>query len=388
VDHQRTSRISIAVLATIAVALAVGAVIGVYASASSGAAAGVVPTYRGNAARTGEMAGPGPAGSPSIAWRVDAGGAFGNSPVIGQGVVFAASADGEVRAVSLADGSPRWSVKLHQPVSASPVLVGDLVIVGDELGKVHGLAVATGAEAWNVTTDGAITGSPAAVGGDVIVATQGSHAFRLEAATGHPVWSVDVGGATARSVATDGVTAFLGVGGELVAIGLGDGRERWRTTVAGSGDVGTPAIAGGLVYASTGIGGDPADAGVAVLDAATGAIRWRYASPAQAGVYTPAVSGGRAFVLGHDGLLVALDATTGTTLWTTRFESELEALPSVVGDTVYVIGNDGPAAAVDAATGSVRWTVPIAGVPFAPSVADGFLVVGTNLGHLYAIRGS
>ncbi len=63
-------------------------------------------------------------------------------------------------------------------------------------------------------------------------------------------------------------------------------------------------------------------------------------------------------------------------------------LPSIVGDTVYVIANDGPAAAVDVATGDIRWSVPIQGVPFAPAIAGGYLLVGTNVGHLYAIGGS
>lgn len=350
---------------------------------------GGVPTYRGNPARTGEMAGPGPRGDrPVIAWEFEADGPFSNSPVVADGTVFAASGDGRIHVLELATGNERWAVDIGGHLSASPLLTSDLVIVGDEDGTVHALQADDGTPAWTATLDGAITGSPAALGDDLIVATMGTHAYRLDAATGKQIWSTDVGGATTRSVTVDGERAYLGLGGELVAIDLADGAERWRATLAATGNVGTPTIAGELVYAATGLGGEPEDAGVAAIDAVTGEIRWHYASPEQAVVYTPAVVDGRAFVLGHDGRVVAMDAATGKQLWTQDFDHELEALPSIVGETVYVVGNDGPATALDAATGEERWSVDIKGIPFAPAVADGYLLVGTDIGHLYAIGGS
>ena len=248
-----------------------------------------VPTYRGNAARTGEMAGPGPGANPAIKWQFDADGPFGNSPVVGGGVVYAASGEGAVHALDLATGSQRWSVDVGSRVSASPVLVGRLVILADEDGAVHAISAADGSQAWTAETDGPITGSPAAVGDDIVVATTGTHAYRLDAPTGNQVWSVDIGGATTRSVTVDDDTAYLGLEGDIVAIALSDGRERWRATIAASGNVGTPTIVGDLVYAATGIDGEPADAGVAAIDATSGEVRWRYTSPTHATVYTPAV---------------------------------------------------------------------------------------------------
>lgn len=348
-----------------------------------------VPTYRGNAARTGEMAGPGPSGTPAIAWQFDAEGPFANSPVVADGIVYAASGDGTVHALDLATGSERWAVSIEAPVSASPLLAGGLVVIGDENGTLHALTATNGEAAWTAETDGgAITGSPATIGDDLIVATNGTHAYRFDTATGEILWSIDVGGGSRRSVTADDETAYLGIDGEMVAIDLDDGAELWRTTVAKTGDVGTPTIAGDLVYAATGISGEPEDHGIAAVDKSNGTVLWRYASPIQEVVYTPAVVDGRAFVLGHDRQVVAMDAATGASLWTRTFEQELEALPSVVGDTVFVIANDGPAAALDVATGDLRWSVPIEGAAFAPTIADGFLLVGTSVGHLYAIGGT
>ena len=44
--------------------------------------------------------------------------------------------------------------------------------------------------------------------------------------------------------------------------------------------------------------------------------------------------------------------------------------------------------AVDTATGTSLWSIAIKGVPYAPPVVDGYLLVGTDLGTLYAIAGA
>ena len=43
--------------------------------------------------------------------------------------------------------------------------------------------------------------------------------------------------------------------------------------------------------------------------------------------------------------------------------------------------------AVDGAARATQWSVPIKGIPFGPAVVDGYLVVGTDIGVLYAIAG-
>ena len=237
-------------------------------------------------------------------------------------------------------------------MSASPLLASGLVVIGDEDGILHAIVGGrwqrqpgrprrTAAPSPDHRRPSATTSSwrPTA-----------ATLYRLEAATGEIVWSIDVGGGSRTVRGGDDATAYLAIDGEIVAIDLDDGTEQWRTTVATTGDVGTPTIAGDLVYAATGIGGQPDDSGIAAVDAATGAVRWRYASPVQQTIYTPAVVDGRAFVLGHDRQVVAMDAASGNALWTRVFDEELEALPSVVGDTVFAVASDGPARALDVAT--------------------------------------
>jgi outer membrane protein assembly factor BamB len=173
-----------------------------------------------------------------------------------------------------------------------------------------------------------------------------------------------------------------------VALSLRDGSVTWQADIAGDGDVGTPTVADGLVFAATGLGGDDDSAkGVAALDAAAGAIRWRYASPTQAQIYTPAVIDDRAYVVGHDQAVVALAAVTGEVVWRIETGAENEALPSVAAGVVYVPTNGGEVQALDSATGALLWTAEISGVPYAPVVTRGYVLVGTGVGTLFAIGG-
>jgi outer membrane protein assembly factor BamB len=350
---------------------------------------GSVATYRGDPARTGVMRGPGPSGSPTIAWQFRAAGPFQSSPAVVDGVVYAVSGDGVVHALDLSSGQERWNANLGAEASASLLVVGKLVIAADEEGIIHALSLADGTATWTLRTDGPISGSPAVVDDRIVAATQKGTVYSFDAASGRIAWQTAAGGEISRSVATADGTIYVGLGGEIVAISASEGSLLWRATVAADGAVGTPTVAGGVVFAATGLDADDAAAhAVGTVDAGTGKLGWRYASPTNAQIYTPAIAGGRAYVVGHDRLVVALDVASGDVVWSVERPSEIEALPAIVGNVVYVVGNDGPVEAIDATTGAPLWSVPIKGIPYAPTVVDGYLIVGTDVGTLYAIGGS
>lgn len=346
-----------------------------------------VPTYRGDAARTGQMPGPGPSGHPRVIWQFQATAGIDTSPVVMGGLVVVASTDGVVHAIDLASGTERWSKDLGSEVNGTPVCVAGSVIVGDGAGVLHALDPASGAERWTLPTDGAINGAPAASGSTVVAATEAGTAWGIDATTGHERWHVALPGPVRRSVAIDADLAYVGVTpGQLLALRIGDGSIKWKTSVEDSGDIGTPAVAAGQVIAATGADSqDAAELGVVAVDAGTGATRWRYASPTGAKVYTPAVAGDGAFVIGHDRELVRLGASDGSIVWTTALDAEAEALPAVADGTVYVASNGGHLLAFDVATGHELWRAPITGIPFAPVVTGGYVLVPTSVGVVVAI---
>lgn len=111
-----------------------------------------VVTYRGDAARTGEMPGPAPSGTPSVAWTFKAGAPITSSPLAIDGVVYVLDNDGVIHALALETGEERWQATLGEDASASPLISDGLLIVGDSAGVIHGLAVADGSVRWTAAT--------------------------------------------------------------------------------------------------------------------------------------------------------------------------------------------------------------------------------------------
>lgn len=335
------------------------------------------------------MPGPGPSGRPVVAWTFKAGAPIGSSPAVVVGTVYLLGNDGVVHALGLTTGTELWRTSLGADATGSPLVSDGLVIVGDSKGIVHALAAGDGTARWTVATDGPIAGAAAAAGDVAVVATRTGSAYAIEIAGGTTRWKTAVGGAVGSSIAIADGTVYLGAGPNLVALAVADGRIRWKQPMSAVGRIGTPTVAGGLVFAATGLdGGDASVYGVAALDAPTGMPRWRFVSPTRAVVYTPAVVSGRAYIVGEDRRVAALDAATGRPIWSTTTEQVDEAVPAVVDGLVYVAGNGGAMNALDAATGAIRWSVAYRGVPYGPTVVGGFVLVGTDLGTLIAITGS
>lgn len=81
------------------------------------------------------------------------------------------------------------------------------------------------------------------------------------------------------------------------------------------------------------------------------------------------------------GWVEALDAATGTALWTTSVASAVKTAPVIVGDVVVAAEVSGDVHGLDRTSGAIRWTVPSSD-PLrrfawnAPTAADGVVYIG------------
>jgi eukaryotic-like serine/threonine-protein kinase len=358
---------------------------------ASRAATGDVPTYRGDAARTGVMPGPGPSGKPQIAWQFQADSQIRSSPTVSGGTAFITAVDGDVHALDLATGSERWRIDIGAELdAATPLMIEGLLVFGARDGSVHAVDPETGAERWRATVDGPISGAAAEADGGIVVATETGTAYRLDPATGEIEWQTGLPGGVSRSIAaTDELVYFAASGGRLVALRASDGALAWDANVATAGEGGTPTVADGLVFAATGLDTDDrSTTGVVALDARTGDDRWRLPSTTGDVMYTPAVVDGTAYIVAEDETVAAVDAASGELRWSTTTGAPNDALPAVWGEMLYVATTGGSLQALDTSTGDLGWEVEIRGVPYAPVVTGGLVLVGTNAGALYAFGSS
>jgi len=218
-----------------------------------------------------------------------------------------AATDGGMAAFRRVDGSKVWDTALAERAN-TPVVVGRLAVTSTWQGHLVGLGLADGRVAWKAPLPGGSVGPPASDGVAVVVTWQrgdgrAAGALAVEGATGRARWAVAIepGGVGGPAVTPDGAVVF--VAGDLGAhaLGLADGRQRWRTQLRGAGSPEVPPVAVGAdaVLVAHRLGG------LDLLDTATGERRWQVATDGIAVRGGPVVGpGGRfAFPL-DDGRLV------------------------------------------------------------------------------------
>ena len=120
---------------------------------------------------------------------------------------------------------------------------------------------------------------------------------------------------------------------------------------------------------------------LSVVSADNGSYVWSFSNPNGGSISAPVVSAGRVYI-NVLGVLYALNATDGSTIWTGT-SGHGESSPAVIGDIVYVGG--GGLSAFNATTGSLKWSSTVKGGDSAPSIYDGkaYLTEGSD-GKAYA----
>lgn len=155
------------------------------------------------------------------------------------------------------------------------------------------------------------------------------------------------------------------------------GRKIWSFQTGG--EVGSPAVAGGLVYVTS------ASNAVYALRATDGTVSWKFptAGPDTAG---PAVADGVVYAASYDGNVYALAARGGIKLWSYAAGTPVYGTPAVSGEFVYTARNDAMTS-LGALVGVPVWTRQISGnVYYPPVVADGALYIGSSGGYIYALH--
>jgi outer membrane protein assembly factor BamB len=361
------------------------------------------------------------------------------SAAIAAGVVYVASARGEVAALRLTDGSQIWRRKLGTFAYGSAegkrrlgffsgvALTADSVIVASQ--QAYRLDRATGKTVWQgkplrtKASDDYFWGPPTIVG-DAILIGSGSggevptargklSAFAL--ADGSLRWSTPMvprganGGGilSPASVDPEAGLAYVATGSpyeavkglnpgtcSLVAVGLDDGRIAWRDQVFPADRKGfdfnsAPVIFGSLLVATN-------KDGIYAWDRRTHKRVWnrQITDPLAGGATSAGPTGGpeggpiasdgrRIYVLSNgavnENCVAAAISPGGRVLWRIALPAQTFAAPAVGGDRLYVAGSDGTLRALDGASGRIVAEAPLGGSSSAaPAIAAGHLVVGTG----------
>jgi eukaryotic-like serine/threonine-protein kinase len=338
--------------------------------------------YRGGPGHAGVGAS-GPLGAPVLKWQYHAKGAANRGIAIADGVAVVPTDDGTVLAIDLANGALRWSVTTSGAPGAAFVAEGR-AYVGDAEGVISAFDVETGASVWRSRT--AIAPSPDVTAGDgsLFVPTPTGELVALDLGNGSERWRTAVSSdlSSLHQPAFDAGRVFVAYGASIAAVDAATGRVAWTASTNGQ-QTAAAVAAGGRVY--VGVPPDQAAAGgVLAFDERTGGPLWTLGE----GLYSPSVDGSIGYAGGPDGLLAAIDAASGSVRWRTSFNGLIRS-PSIASGMVFVAADAEHAVhALDAGTGGELWKFDVDGsMDCCLAVAQGLVVVGTTSGSIYAIGG-
>ena len=287
----------------------------------------------------------------NTAWRIDTGVKLSAGAGAGQGLVLAGGGKGELLALDLASGQPRWKMALSSEVTGQLLALVDTVIARTGDGRVHGLAAADGSHKWLYSRNLpalSLRGSGGMVMRDDVlyVGFPGGKLVALNAANGAQLWEATVAlprGATelervadvmGNPVVDERQVCAVAYQGRVACFDRRNGAPLWtRDTSSNSG----LAMDERNVYVT-----DDKDA-VTAYDKASGRAGWRQDKLARRQVTAPLALGAWVVVADGEGYVHVLSADDGSFVARARVDSSVRTAPVDIG----------PGFAVQTAKGSV-----------------------------------
>ncbi len=382
--------------------------------ASAAAPGGDWPMFRGGPALTGVATSNLPE-RLAMLWTFKAAGPVKSSPAIVQDRVFIGSDDGNLYALSLADGKKVWSFKTGGEIESSPLVLEGKVFVGSSDAFLYVVEAATGKLVWKYETGDKILGAPnwvkfgansragvspappapagSSAGGPgdrrdarpTTAVLVGSYDFKLhcvDAMTGRTNWVYETGNYINGSPAVaDGLTAFGGCDGLLHVISLAEGKQV-KEVEAGAYIAGSVALADGRAYF-----GQYQNEFLCV-DLKEGKKAWTFHDRNFPYFSSPAVTPEVVVFGGRDKLLHCVKRDSGQSLWSFPTRGKMDSSPAICGKKVIVGSDDGRLYLVSLDSGKELWSYDV-GQPIgsSPAVAREKVVVGCDDGNVYCFGG-
>ena len=296
-------------------------------------------------------------------WRVDTRpenerGDGGGAGVIVEGdTVFVATGLSEVLALSAADGSVKWRVRLQAPMRGAPSFANGRIFVTTLDSSLVALSAEDGKVLWRYRAQAILTvplglPPPAILGETVVAGFPSGEILAFRANDGRVLWSdslaaagatslADVGSVRAAPVISGDSVIAIGMGGVGLSIDLRAGRRIWEREFGGTE---MPWAAGEWVFGAT----DSSE--MVALQLEAGLARWAVSlRPSAQGnraaplvqLSSPILAGGRLFVGTSLAELVSLDPSNGDVLARQRLPGALSLPMMAVGGRLILATDDG-----------------------------------------------
>lgn len=324
-------------------------------------------------------------------------------PTYYDNVVYAASRNGQVKAVDLLTGRDIWNSDLsnssffrsNTALFSGGVTADDkYVYVGSERAVVYALDRATGKLAWEKQVKGEVLARPVSSDGTLIIHTANGYLQGLKRDTGDELWEAtfDVPTLSLRGNSTPTISrgaAILGDdSGQISAFLVKDGQLIWQQRISdpsGSSEIAklndvdlTPVVEGNLVYA-TGYNGN-----ITALDLSNGQIVWEHELGT---THNFAVNQGKLFVVDQNDNVLSVLKKGGTEAWKKADLLHRQLTDPVIYQNYIVVGDfEGYLYWLNMDNGDIvaMTQVSSSGLRSTPLVVDNKIIVQAKNGDIYA----
>ena len=286
-------------------------------------------------------------------------------------------------------------------LTGSPVVYDNKVFTLDATGKVSAFNIAGGSMLWRVSTKPAsekdqegFGGGLAADGGRIYAATGFGSVVALDPASGKVLWDKNVGAPVRASPTAAGERVFVvTMEGQTLCLSGSDGSELWtfrgmpeRARILGNS---SPAVEGDVVvfpYATGDVVALQASTGQTIWSESLARTRTGSSMAAMSDTARPAIDGGTVFAIGHAGRMVATSHRTGERLWSLTIPG-IQA-PWVAGESVFVVDTGGQLLAIGRRDGKIQWSVKLPGSSTwsGPVLAGNRLWLASSTGQLVGVE--
>ncbi len=321
---------------------------------------------------------------------------LGLGPAVDNGIVFAASDQGELLAVSLDTGRKVWVKKLGLPLSAGPGAGYGMVVVGTTKGAVIALDGATGRVLWTTRVNSELLSAPAIGEKVVVMRSVDGRLHGFDARKGTDLWSVEqqVPRLSLRGTAIPVIAREMAISGfdngKVMAVSLNTGDTVWDTALASPHgrteldrlvDIDSALrVIGDNVFAA----GFQGRTAMLALD--SGQVWWAHDMSSERGL---SVDEDNLFVTQSDGVVVARRQRDGSEVWRNdKLKRRGLTAPAVTSTAVAVADYQGYLHWLDKATGALVARQRVAKYRVSnPLVAvKNTVIVLTDSGSLAAFR--
>jgi outer membrane protein assembly factor BamB len=326
--------------------------------------------------------------SGKLAWQSPIGQLVGSDVTVANGILYVGSLDKHFYALDAITGKRIWVTAIPEVV-APPTVDSGIVAATAYITGFWAIDAAIGKIAWSspkTEGSGTLIRNWAAGAGKVYLGFDDEIVVR-DARTGRLLATFSNSNYNNNAMTYEGGLIYvMTVTGQLQALDAATGATKWSTklvdelTTIGTGVV----VGGGIVFA-----GALSPGVLYAVNAASGTGMWSYSTGGALGS-APVYLGGYVYIVDSAGTLHALSAASGKPAWFYNTSNEGATAPTAGNGKVYTVaGNTGAVQQMDAVTGALGWMfAPESGNLFkaSPTYANGLVYIGCGDNNIYAIK--